>query len=616
MSIFFGIFNRNGTPVNTNIANNMFKVMTNWNLDINNLLIDGPVAIGHGMLWNTLESKYEHLPLDKDSYILTMDARIDNRYELAKQLELPNCPMSQIGDSELILAAYKKWGEECPKYLLGDFAFVIWDKKKQQLFCARDYIGIKPFYYYLDNEKFIFSNEIKIFFAYPGIEYTLNKNAIAYYLKYNFLAEQSTTFYENIHKLLPATTLIIKKNEEKIYTYWEAEKCPKIRYENVDEYIYKARELLEKAVYDRMRSIYPIASHLSGGLDSSSIAVLASRKLAENRHTLTGFNWIPILDHNNNDYFEWRNSKKIALLENIKHKAIDLSENDILDIYKTVDITLGDAISFWYENPIQQYASKKGIRVILSGTGGDQFISHKGREKSVEFFSRENYKRINRASHSKISGVLNMIRETIKYVIRPIIPNLAFCFYNRTNCRYKTPKYVQPSIAELMKKLRISNGPIDNTDVQKSMISELTSGSIQSRIDSWSTSGRLNKLEYRYPLLDKRLVEFALGIPEELFSQNGKKRFLFRRMIEDLLPHEITWFETKYEPVRVKNYMTMAKKAHNNWIKTHNITDDKFINIDDLINEIEKLNLDNYDTIANITSAIMLVESLHREKKC
>jgi len=145
MSGFFGIFNRNRKPVERTMAEKMLEKMSEWEPDESDLWIDGSMALGHAMLWNTPESKYEHLPLQKYAYILTMDARIDNRDELAKELDLPDCPMSEIGDSEFILAAYQKWGEECPKHLLGDFTFVIWDTKKQQLFCARDPLGIKLF---------------------------------------------------------------------------------------------------------------------------------------------------------------------------------------------------------------------------------------------------------------------------------------------------------------------------------------------------------------------------------------------------------------------------------------------------------------------------------------
>jgi len=143
VSGIFGVFNRNTKRVNKDTINIMLDAMSYWESDDHGIWINGTVAFGHTMLWNTPESKYEHLPLEKNAYVLTMDARIDNRDELAKELVLPDLPLEKIGDSEFILSAYRKWGEDCPKYLLGDFAFAIWDGNKRQLFCARDHVGIK-----------------------------------------------------------------------------------------------------------------------------------------------------------------------------------------------------------------------------------------------------------------------------------------------------------------------------------------------------------------------------------------------------------------------------------------------------------------------------------------
>lgn len=203
MSGFFGIFNRNGKPVEEEIVDNMLEAMSYWDPDEKAVRMDGPVALGHAMLWNTPESKYEHLPLKQDAYILTMDARIDNREELAKEIELPDRPMGEIGDSEFILGAYKKWGEECPKHLLGDFAFSIWDTKKEQLFCVRDHVGIKSLYYYLDENKFIFSNDIRSIIEYPDIDTKYNDDAMALYIMTCDVLHSEWTFYQNIIKLPP-----------------------------------------------------------------------------------------------------------------------------------------------------------------------------------------------------------------------------------------------------------------------------------------------------------------------------------------------------------------------------------------------------------------------------
>jgi asparagine synthase (glutamine-hydrolysing) len=549
-----------------------------------------------------------------------MDGRIDNRDELVKELCLSDRPIDEIGDSEFILAAYLKWGDECPKHLLGDYAFAIWDKQKEQLFCARDYIGVKQFYYYMDDEKFIFSNEVKVLLVCKEIEFAYDENTIAKYLRPDYIVEHDCTFYENIKKLLPARTMSIRKNDAKEYIYWRLEDSPKIRYENIDEYIHSARKLLAEAVYCRIRSAYPIASHLSGGLDSSSIAVLASRKLAESGQNLTGYNWIPVLDSfESSEYYEWHNSKKIASLENIDHIACDLTAEEVFEIYKNLNIFLGDTLHFWYEIPMQKEARSKNIRTILSGTGGDQFISHFGlsNKKKPSLFKK--IAAIHHSMASESSSLAELLSKHVKRftisAIKRIIPDRIFCIYSGNHCSYVVPKFIRSIIATKMKKLQANVYREKNLGIRDEMIIDYLDGSIQARFESWGLSGKQNKIEYRYPLLDRRLVEFAFGIPEEIFHYNGEARFLFRQMIQNLLPEKIVYSDTKYEPKRVRHYIEIIQKAQKLWKNGVYFENKcKYFKTDELIREIDLCPHNNYDKIATIASAILIFESLRREK--
>lgn len=626
MSGIFGIFDRNGKSVDKKNVETMLEAMSYWNPDDNGTWMDGPVALGHAMLWNTPESKLEHLPNKQNAHIITMDARLDNREALAEKLEITDRPMDQITDSDLILAAYEAWGEECPKYLLGDFAFAIWDAKTQQMFCARDHIGIKPFYYYLDEEKFVFSNEIKAILSHVDVKKVLNDEAMAYYLKHGLLSDLDMTFYKNIYKLHAATSITVMIDETKQNTYWKAEECPQIRYNNLDEYIHRARELLEEAVYARMRSMYPIASHLSGGIDSSSIAVLASRKLSENGDRFTGFNWTPVLDEDTDiDYYEWGNSKKIASLENIEHQAIDLSEEEILELYKTVDITQGDTIAFWYEHQIQQHAHTQNIRVILSGTGGDEFLSNNGYGYIAGFFWKGEFKRAYRAlcelGLRSRYPFLGFMKRFYREVILPSIPDRLYCMQRRVYCNVnKISNYMKPSMNTLIKSIRPKKKLLKSIGVRNTMLNALHDGLIQTRVESWNVSGRSNRIEYRYPLLDKRIVEFALGVPEEIFRQEGKNRFLFRRAVEGLLPQNIIWSNTKYEPKRVERYMEISQKAQTKWMESTAMAtqQNKYFKLDSIFHDIDNYSLKNslsrsdYAIINAVTNSILAIEAYKR----
>ena len=146
MSAIFGIYYLEGRPVDRTDLERMLESLAHRGSDGADLWSEGPVGLGHRMLWTTPESVHEKLPLlnHTGDVVLTADARIDNRDELLAVLGLTACPPAQVADSQLILAAYEKWGEHCPEKLLGDFAFALWDGRKQILFCARDTSGSSP----------------------------------------------------------------------------------------------------------------------------------------------------------------------------------------------------------------------------------------------------------------------------------------------------------------------------------------------------------------------------------------------------------------------------------------------------------------------------------------
>ena len=135
--------------------------------------------------------------------VVTADARIDNRDELIAVLGLTGRPWEEITDAELILGAYRRWGERCPERLLGDFAFAIWDRRNQTLFCARDHFGVKHLYFYRSNPIFVFGSEIKALLCLPEVPRRLNEARLADYLML-ISEDKSATLYQDIFRLPPA----------------------------------------------------------------------------------------------------------------------------------------------------------------------------------------------------------------------------------------------------------------------------------------------------------------------------------------------------------------------------------------------------------------------------
>lgn len=597
MSGIFGIFNRNGKPVDVDreIVNTMLDASSSWGPDDHGTWISGPVALGHTMLWNTPESKLEHLPSTQEHLSITMDARLDNREELAEKLSMKHQPLRQITDSDFILAAYRRWGEECPKYLLGDFAFAIWDEKERKLFCARDHVGIKPFYYHLSDQLLVFSSEIRSLIAHQHVPKEFSNEGIAIYLKKAGLLHPTITFFDEIKKLPPATTVSIQSGMIKTATYWKAENSPDIRLGSLDEYSALLTELLHDAVHTRVSSDYPVASHLSGGLDSSAIAVVASRKLKENNQQLHAFNWVQAPSESDDpDHFEWANSRRIAQLENILHHHVKLDEMMLADIFSKCDLATNDSTDLWYEFPLRKIAADRGIRTMLSGWGGDELISYNGGGYYADAFwhgkiiavIKELYRNSKRREHRW----RRLLKSCYSNLIVPIMPDALYCRLPRVNCNgLGFPELIDPEFSRMMQRYRSFGESIPGMGVRERQLGLYNYGHIVGRVESWAASSK--KMDYRYPLLDKRIVEFALGIPAGLFLQNGKGRYIYRHAVSNILPPNICWGESKSEPARVDHYLDVSLKSHQYWLE-HTISKCQVLNSNHHIN-IENL----YDII-------------------
>jgi asparagine synthase (glutamine-hydrolysing) len=201
--------------------------------------------------------------LIRENLRLEANARIDDRAD------------ESLSDDELILNAYEIWGEDCVNHLIGDFAFAIWDERKQQLFCARDHFGVKPFFYTHIDGNFSFSSRLNELRRNPLVSNTLNEIAVGDYLLFGINQDLSTTVFKDIQRLPPGHTLTVTNNEIKIRRYWTPSlPSGEIRFPDNESYVRGFVELLSRAVRDRLRTDR-VAIAMSGGLDSTSLAAIA-----------------------------------------------------------------------------------------------------------------------------------------------------------------------------------------------------------------------------------------------------------------------------------------------------------------------------------------------------
>ncbi len=275
MSGIVGIYHRNGAPIERTLLQSLVDFLSYRGPDSRDCWMDRSIGLGHAMLRTTRESLGERQPASLEGrFWITADARLDSRAELTAELQRsgravrPNAP-----DSELILHAYAMWGTPCVEHLRGDFSFGVWDTRNNQLFCARDHFGIKPFYYTQRQGLFVFSNTLNCMRMHPDVSGELNDAAIGDFLLFGLNYNAATTSFRDIQRLPAAHSLSISPEGMNIKRYWAPPTDGRIRYSKPEEYVENFQSLLQTAVEDRLRTDR-VGILLSGGLDSSSVAAV------------------------------------------------------------------------------------------------------------------------------------------------------------------------------------------------------------------------------------------------------------------------------------------------------------------------------------------------------
>ena len=377
MSGITGIYHRDGYPVDPELLRRMTELIAHRGPDGTGYWVDGPVGMSHQMCHTTPESLHELQPLvdAAGNRCLTFDGRIDNREDLKCALEQSGVALRTDTDAELVLQAYACWGEQCLKWLIGDFAFVIWDGPGRKLFCARDIQGIKPFYYYLDKHLFLWGSEIRQIFAVPVVVKQPNLGMVGEYL-IDQVTSLEETLYTDIMRLPPAHYLMITAERIRKVRYWDIDPAREIRYSTDQEYAEHFLEVFQEAVRCRLRCQTKVGACLSGGLDSSSIVGMVQSLYRKGIVTDPGFETFslvfPGLTCDESSYIQ-DVVDKWHLKYNYVHPLAPDYDYCIQQINKYCDIP--DAPNSSMSVPMEQSAQQRGFRVLLDGLGGDEWFT-------------------------------------------------------------------------------------------------------------------------------------------------------------------------------------------------------------------------------------------------
>lgn len=275
MSGLCGILRFDGAPAGQPALQRMAEAAVHRGPDGVRFWSGDGACLAHLALHVTPEDQHAQQPLTEDGLALTADARFDNRADLIRALTARGyLAQRRPADAALLLAAYRCWGTECARHLLGDFAFAIWDAPQQRLFAARDPMAMRPLYYRCEPGRFFFASEVKQILAAPGVPDRLFEPAIAAHLAGRFEPLEQT-FYEGIAQLPPAHALVANAQGCRTWRYWDIDPAFRIAYGSESEYAERFLEVFEEAVRCRLRAAAPVGLMLSGGLDSTSVAATA-----------------------------------------------------------------------------------------------------------------------------------------------------------------------------------------------------------------------------------------------------------------------------------------------------------------------------------------------------
>src|SRR5690606_18882362 len=262
---------------------------------------DDQVFFGCRNQWITPESVGETNPYYDTARHLAIvaDAIIDNREELFERLQIARERAAELTDSELILLAYARWGEDSPKHLVGDFAYMIWDARSNTLFGARDFSGSRTLYYCSNQDGLAFCTTMRPLLALPGMAKRLNEEWLAQFLVIAGMvdtADTSITPYEGISQLPPAHSILVHGERLTLQRYCTLTAQQTVKFKSDDQYVDAFQDVFRQAVASRVRAGRQVASQLSGGLDSGSIVSFAARELRRQNKRLLTFSYVPPAD--------------------------------------------------------------------------------------------------------------------------------------------------------------------------------------------------------------------------------------------------------------------------------------------------------------------------------
>lgn len=503
--------------------------------DARGVFLKNGFVLGHNRLSIIDLSEDGNQPMVYENLVITYNGEIYNYKEIRKRLEKEGMTFRTQSDTEVILAAYSKYGPDCCNWFVGMWAFVIYDTNTNSIFCSRDRFGIKPFYYHFDGKSFYFASEYKPFFAAGKLKKDLNLNQVSRGLQLGWVSYHDETWFSQLKQLPAAHHLWFNDGEVSIKEYWNLENIKPFNgsFEGAAD---QFREKFLDSLHLHMRSDVEIGGCLSGGLDSSSIA--------------SGVNHLfPELDFKTfTIYFEGKDEvDERPWVREVTQKYPHLKENFYSPSSEEIQHGFEEHIRFadvpvTGSSPTSQYfvmklAQSKGIKVLLDGQGSDEFLAgytHSfyrligGYLKGFKFGK----------AFQELGALKNGQHHSLKKSADVFFKSLLSAGASEQQLYGFEYKHFLPFVSPA-KESPFSFTPFEGSDLDKFLKTLSRYSLLPSLLHFEDRNSMAFSIESRVPFLDHRLVEFGFSLPDHFKINHGITKLVLRKGLKDLLPEKI-----------------------------------------------------------------------------
>ncbi len=547
-----GFLNTQGVPADERILRRMTDVIAHRGPDASGFHVEGPVALGHRRLAIIdLTSGIQPMSNEDDSLWITYNGEIFNHADIRPELESSGHRYKSHCDTETCIHAYEQWGDQSVTRYRGMFAYAIWDRKNQRLFCVRDRLGIKPFYYYWDGRLFAFASEMKALFEHPEISARFNEALLPEYLAFGYNSGEQTLF-SGIRRLMPGHTLMLtcgSAPQLEIKRFWEAP-CPTRFDDRPDsEWIAECRSRLEEVVRMRLMSDVPLGMFLSGGVDSSAIAALIKRMTSGPVKTFS-------VGYAESRFSELSEARQVADRIGTDHHEVLVSMEEFFNAlprlvwHEDEPITWPSSVALHF---VSQLAASQ-VKVVLTGEGSDELFAGYGRYRFYQMNERwmRAYRGVpggvrNAIQHAVADSPLlsASVRRKLGHTVLGRGADIESLYLNNFYCAFGEEEQQKllsrhftenPYASYLQRWNSVSQSPTLPRLLfadQKTYLVELLM-----KQDQMSMSC---SIESRVPFLDHKFVEFAATVPPHMKLRGKNGKYVLKKAVEDLIPHDIIY---------------------------------------------------------------------------